>query len=596
MLSIPLHDDEVLASYLSRLSYAHGIYRMRTFCRDIGLDTSRLKIGDTTEVRKLAKLTDVPLQQLLASAVTSARNKPVQLKGHVFNPATLKREYLRFCPHCLADDLAAPSPFPGSQTYYRAIWFFPQVTACIAHERAIVEIERPGTIETQSHDFCALIGNLPDGIAPLTALSHKRKPTDFEKYVAARLEGRRSRHLLLDGLSLEAAINMCERFGVATTHGRKATSRKLTGEQLALARNAGFQQLKKGEHGILAVFDKLAASTETAAFSPHGCYGELYMSLHKAFKAPEYEIFRDLLKKHALTQNILAGTDLFGSPVEGGLVRVRDVAAELGIAPTLARATLKRRGRGRELASGLGIVKGDAKRDIEKHLETVWSWAEAREHLGCDLTTQRKLYEAGILTSDPEYTQGTCDKREVLSLERRLREVGMAQPDDRQVSLWEAVRPAESNIAEIIQIVLSGKLDTVSIVPGMPILKGLRVMVDEIKASYFPAGAITMSEAAELLCLSASGISTLLTYGGLKAEKLAFPREKWWAVDRLDAERFHRDYITLFECREISKRTQNWLSSNAKRQGIQPAFPTSIVVQAIFERRFADAIMTDSRR
>ncbi|RUM13481.1 hypothetical protein EFD56_27905 [Rhizobium phaseoli] len=118
------------------------------------------------------------------------------------------------------------------------------------------------------------------------------------------------------------------------------------------------------------------------------------------------------------------------------------------------------------------------------------------------------------------YTRTTCDKRDVISLERRLRELSIAEPNEHQVTLWEAVRPRESNIAEIIRTALSGKLRTVSALPGVPILQGLRVVVDEIKASFFPAGTITRAAACEMLRLSASGIGSLLSYGCVKAEKL----------------------------------------------------------------------------
>lgn len=591
MLSIPLHDDEVLTSYLSRWSYAHGLYRMRTFCRDIGLDVAKLKIGDAAELAKLARLSDIPVKRLRASAVVTARAKPVHLKGHVFLPTTLKREYLRFCPHCLVDDLATPSPYPGSQTYYRAIWFFPQVTSCIKHEREIIEIDHPGQLESLSHDFCAILGNLVDGLGPLQALSRERQATDFEKYVARRLNGERSPYPFLDALPLEAAIYMSERFGTATVYGRKATARKLEKEAIVLAREAGFNELKRGRKGAVAVLDRLAASSGAGAYSAHGCYGELYMALHKSFRGPDYDVFRDIIREHAATQNVIAGTSLFGAAVENDLVRLRDVASELGVPSTLARSTLKRRGK----APDMGIVSLDAKQQIANHLETLWTWAQAREHLGFDLTTQRKLHEAGILKSGPEYRHGTCDGRQVMSLEKRIRELVTSEHAEGLVSIWDAVRPAESNVAEVVQTVLDGKLKTVAMVDGQPVLQGLRVSAAEIRASFFPVGTITMSQAGERLHLTSSGISMLLQAGGLKAQKLPFPRDKWWAVDLEDTERFAEEFITLLECRNVSKRSQNWLSANAKKQGLAPAFSTAQVGQAIYPRRLARDIMTDCR-
>lgn len=594
MLSVPLHEDEVLSSYVSRLAYAHGLYRMRTFCRDIGLNATKLKLGDDKEIQKLADLTDIPRNRLVAAAVTKGASRSTKFRGHTFHLPVLKREFLRFCPHCLAADLRTPSPYPGSQTYYRFIWFFPQVQTCIKHDRAIIEIDQPGSIESASQDFCSLLGNLPDGVEPLLALSGQRQPTSFELYIAARLAGERSPYKFLDALGLEAAIAMCERFGVASAFGHKAKVRKLSDEQLVFARDAGFKKLVKGKKGVFQILDKLAGQVaKTGAQSAHGLYGELYMALSVSFKTPEYEVFRDLIREHSRTQTIITGSLIFGSPAVGTLSRIQEVASELGLPPSRLKRALERKGRKSQLSSDRGAINSNLKQEVEDHVETVWTIGAARDFLGCDITEMPTLRKSGLLSTGAGYTIKECDKREVIDLDRRLRSKCVGTPIPTQVPISDAAWKTKTGYAHIIQLILTDKLPTVSVVEGQPILSGLRVLESEVAAAHFPPGTITALKAGALLKLNRNAIAYLITTGDLKASKLPAPRSIYWAVDQADVERFNREFISLVECEEATDRSANWLRVNARRQGIEPAFPTNKAFQAIYERRFADMIMTD---
>ncbi|WP_413712528.1 TniQ family protein [Rhizobium sp. Rhizsp82] len=591
MLSIPLHDDEVLNSYVSRLAYAHGTYRMRTFCRDVGLNGSKLKYGDEDEVRKLAELVEMPAQRLLDAAVVSRIGKPVQLRGHKFNSHNLKREYFRLCPHCLVDDLASPSPFPGSQTYYRAIWFLPQVETCLVHNKKIIEIEQLGSLENASHDFCSLLGNLPDGVPALTALSTDLLPTECERYIAARLAGDTGSCKFLDDLSLEAVFNMCLRFGLAAMYGRKANPRKLQREQVNFARNVGFQHLRNGESGAFTVLEKLSKESGKPAYSARGSYGTLYAALNTSHQSTEYHQFRDLIKKHALQRTVLEGTELFDSFTAGNSVRLRDVASELGVSTAQVRATIKRRGKAEALADRMGVIRTNLKHEIEEHLNSAWLLSEAADYLGCHAHRAGTLRRAGIIEKGPGHTCHTCDKRQILDLELRLRSIANTEPTASHVPIEKAAWTSKTGYAEIVRLILEGKLRSVGSVPGMPILPSLRVDVDEINACYFPPGTMPMLRAASALHLSSHGIVALLKQGAVKAFKLPYPRAKNWAVDIGDVERFRRNFISLFECHEISGLPVRVLTHIARRNGILPTYPSEKGSQAIYRREDASAFL-----
>lgn len=201
------------------------------------------------------------------------------------------------------------------------------------------------------------------------------------------------------------------------------------------------------------------------------------------------------------------------------------------------------------------------------------------------------LRKSGLLSTGAGYTIKECDKREVIDLDRRLRGKCAGTPIPTQVPISDAAWKTKTGYAHIVQLILTDKLPTVSTLEGQPILSGLRVLESEVVAAHFPPGTIPAIEAGALLRLNHNAIGYLIKTGNLAATKLPPPRSTFWAVDQADAERFNREYISLVECEEATDQSANWLRVNARRQGIERAFPTNKAFQAIYERRFAGLIM-----
>ncbi|MBW9051159.1 TniQ family protein [Rhizobium mesosinicum] len=589
MLKIQLHDDETLTSFVSRLARANGVQRMRTFCIDLGIDVHKLKLGDRDQLVMIADLTGVPVERLMYSAAERSAKREVRLGNGWVQPSRLNRTYLRFCPHCIVDDNNSAAAFKGTAAYYRMQWFLPQLTTCAKHCSLIVEADAPKGLETNSHDFCAILERL-GGQDLLLKASIPRTPTAFETHLLSRISSSpSSAGPLIDILSLEALIVMSERLGIAALHGRAGNPRKLTSEQIHTARSAGFSSLSNGMQGVKTVLDTLVDCAPYGSHSAHGLYGTLYMALQQSYENAEYDVFRSTMAEHATaTGRLTPGTRIFDNKVTVGAVKLRDLATRVGVDPARLRREMRNRGTRSPVRSA---VKSNDARDIEEHFASLWTYAEARRFLGCNLRGLHSLFDAKIIDNETYgLQQGYCHRQGIYELAARIRQRATTADDLHLVPLMDATRPASSSVAEVLNYILAGKLSSVAINESLPILMGTKISVSEVRQAHVPHGYLTAADARAHLHLSLTGFAALIANGILSARSLGYPRQDWWILDNAEVERFRASYISLQECAAITGLSANALSNRAKRGGLVLAIPIERAGQAIYDRRHTEIL------
>lgn len=581
MLKVSIHDDEILTSFISRSARVNGVERMRSYCIDLGVSLPKLKLGDHGEVTRLADLVGVPPARLINAAVERDGRTRVRIGQEWLDNSRLNRMHLRFCPDCVASDVAMD---PSSGPYYRSCWLLPQVTTCIHHWKKIVEATQPQGLETNSQDFCAIIDQLSKQSPALLETSFGGVPTTFETYVARRMSGDMGPEAELARLPLETIIVMSELSGAAIAHPGMS-KRALSSEQISVVRELGFEAIKGGRQSFMESLDKIASSSPAGSCSPHGLYGSLYLALDRSRSNASYDIFRTAMIEHAkMSGRVAAGTLIFGASSTSTTTRLRSVAKGAGVAIDRVKRVLKAKNLTAP-AGAAGLVDPAAAADAKAHFSDVWSFKDAREFLGCNLRTFNSLLTAAIIPRPPlSFPQGYVSRAAVVDLSARLSASRTVDDDLHLVDIDAARTGAVSSVAEIVQYVIDGRLKFVAIKPGLPGLTALRVSIEEVRQAHLPESHVSADTAREVLRLNTTGFADLLRNGLLQTTPLAHPRETWNAVSLAEIERFKATHISMQECAEELSLSKNAMSSLAKRAEFTSVYPPELIGQKIFFR------------
>ncbi|MFS2154802.1 TniQ family protein [Rhizobium sp. Rhizsp42] len=581
MLKVSIHDDEILTSFVSRSARVNGVERMRSYCLDLGVSLPKLKLGDRVEITRLADLVGLLPGRLINAAVERDGRTRVRIGQEWFYNSRLNRMHLRFCPDCVASDVAMD---PSSGPYYRSCWLLPQVATCIRHQKKIVEATQPQRLETNSQDFCAIVEQLSKQSPALLETSFDGVPTTFETYVAGRMSGDMGPEAELARLPLETIIVMSELAGAAIAHPGMS-KRALSSERISQVRELGFEAIKGGRQSFMESLDKIASSSPAGSCSPHGLYGSLYLALDRSRSNGSYDIFRTAMIEHAkMSGRVAAGTFIFGASSTSTTTRVRSVAKEAGVAIDRVKRVLKAKNLTAP-AGAAGLVDPAAAAEAKAHFSDVWSFKDAREFLGCNLRTFNSLLTAAIIPRPPlSFAQGYVSRAAVVDLAARLSASRTIDDGSHLVDIDAARTGAVSSIAEIVEYVIDGRLQSVAIKPDLPVLDAIRVSIEEVRKAHLPDGHVTADAARDMLRLNTRGFADLAGNAFIKTRTLEHPRNNWHAVSLTEIERFRATYISLQECAEKLNLSKNAMAILAKRSGFASAFAPHVVGQQIFFR------------
>jgi hypothetical protein len=581
MLRVRIQAIETLTSFVSRSARANGVERMRSFCADIGVSPSKVKSGDPAEISRLAEVLDVSKARLAAAAVQRGKGTLVRIGNEWFDNGRLNRQHRRFCPECVKADMAVPTALPPGP-WYRSYWLLPQIEACVEHETRIMEIEQPQKLESNSQDFSAIIDLSLKRLPSLLETTEHLQPNSYERYLASRVTGTAVDNAFLAELPVETIIVLSEAIGASFSSGSSGVSPSEAVRREPSAH--GFACLEVGQAGFQKALDAISSSAPAGSFSPHGTYRRLYTAL-AYHEGASYDLFRRLLTEHAnSTGRVAPGTNLFRGRSAPAAIRVSAVAEEAGAAVARVKRVLKLTG-GSDAGGGAGLIDPVAADRAVKHFQDAWSLMKAREHLGCSLRVLRTLLDtASIPLPVPAMPQGFTSRANITEFADRIAAHASGQPSTTMEDLTTAADRADSSVPEIIAYILDGKLRSVALAADVPVLLGLRVDVEEVRRAHLPNGHVTAEEARSRLRLNATGFAGLVKAGHLKTVQLAFPRQKWWAVDSAEIDRFNSRYVTLQECAEKMDVTKNAMVSLARQWKLHPAYPYEVIGQKIFWR------------
>lgn len=584
LIKLVLHSDETLASFLSRLARINGRNALLGFLRDFGLSAIKIHQGDIAEFERLARVIDTPVEALLDRSVRCP-GAIAEYRGEKFNRLKLSRIVSRVCAHCLRDDESGSVGRPGTRSYARVLWMISSVYSCPRHDRALTAIDAHTYVMP---DLYRGLEKSADALARAILADEYLRSTDFERFVERRLAGTRSDGELLDAVPLQAAIDLCEIFGMARLRGRKFTLRGNDELELREAAEFGYRALVDDRDGVLLILDELASTKSRAAVrGGRAIYGSLYFLLNQKTRGPEYDVIRQIIREHT-TRKVatLSGASVFGKVGEAGLTVTNSLAKETGLhAATVARyladiAGSKRVTEDRDDT----FIDANLATDAVAALSDTMLLPAASELLGWKINDCRRLVNLGILVPavgravkgfglKPRYARTT-----VLELKERL----LARAASRAENL-QSLRTLNLSIVEghddILRAVFDGRLQIIGYVDGRSVLDAISVDFREV-IRRCPSATISGRAVCKMLRLERTTLLGLLSIGAFenRAEGTAI------AICAGDLDAFDRKYVSAAQVKRDHGLRRGDFDRRLSESGVSLAFPFEDIGQMIVER------------
>ncbi|MFG6619438.1 TniQ family protein [Sulfitobacter sp. 1A05707] len=584
---VPLQEDESSVSWAIRTARHHVDLNLPEFLHDLQLPLPDLLAGKRSAMSKLAALTGIAFEALVAHQPERLQARQYRFRGHEFSSSFLGGNRTAYCPHCLLEDEGQGD----GQRVARWPWLFKAVRTCEVHGCALQSAAKTAWSD-QMRNLQTLAPDARE-LHRLVDQSDLRPPSPLQTYVLRRLRGKHTSALWLNSQDIEQAFRASEMVGVLAGWGAKQRLGGFNDQDWEDAGRLGFDVTGEGETGIRALFFDVLRNVELrhGKAGSHTIFGFFYEWLQFDKTGRDPGPIRTILREFILENMAVSpGTDLLGEEV----VKTRrhhahSVAVKFNLHPKTVHRAFVSRGlissEDPDRMTGMDTCEADAAEELAGELQRAVPVAKLPTRMNATRPQVEMLLREGFLKPlDSGYRILTqvlrgVDAREVdrllVRLTKRATYVSRATPG--QVPIPQAAQEAKRYSGEIMCSLLAGDLHNVEIVDGTKGYLALLLDPSEVQSvlprdtSHLP---LTKKAAAEQLGVSLTALDLLL---GLKGNTPLIE----WVEDRLpgpikvrieqaEVNSFKRQYVTLGELIQRDG-TNHWVVIGKLRAaGIDP--------------------------
>jgi Domain of unknown function (DUF4268) len=267
----------------------------------------------------------------------------------------------------------------------------------------------------------------------------------------------------------------------------------------------------------------------------------------------------------------------------------------------------------RRILRALGLVRADRRQGISlgiqrEHVERIRSilhdgasLKEAATRIGENPEALYRLIRCGILpTAFRAGTEGHAahilKEADVDELIDRLTDgvPQVAAPPGSLMSLRGIVRTTKMEHAEIIRLILAGKLKPAARLAGAPPISGLYFHFNEVYAAYLSETrtALTSEAAASEIKLHSEEFRKLLQGNYIKGESRVESKRRFVAISRVELDRFKAKYAAAPEFAQILGTKATRASTRLVQLGLQPAIARDKCRKLFFYREDVEALLS----
>lgn len=599
-VKLPLAPFETATSYVARLAAVNDC-EVPEFCRDLGFELQDAVKGRDRALRRLAEVTGAPLDRLIRHSLRK-RDDAFFLNGEVLARPYLRRARTFVCSDCIRADVTNGSGPRHLRPYSRDRWSLDPIRSCHEHETMLVEMyaEANGTL---GYDFPTAVvmadpepWAMPSVPAPLGV-------SPYEAYLLNRIDGSNIELSWLDTFPWYAAARLCEMLGAISLDGARVRTEDYSFLQWYRAGAEGYRIATEGPAGITGLLDRLKESffEAKADWGLRSTFGRLYEWLAYEDADPAFNPVRDILREFAIgTMPFGEGDVIFDRPVEKRRVHsVRSAHLETELHPKRLRKLLVQAGivSRRDLALPDDRILFDADRAAKAIAEINGSMklTEVGRYLNIPRAQLEILLKAGHLK--PFIPAGTGNigshafaKSDIDQFRDKLFQgaIEVSTPAGRWHSIPGAAKRANCSAAEIVTLILEGRLASKGIDPAGAGYMAILVDLKEVKplVRREDHGGLKLRDVERKLRVSTPVLTALIDGGYLPTSTVPNPvnRCPQRVVMAEDLTSFQQTYVSLTDIATDRGVYAATLKDELAASGIHPAFDPA-VIRARFYRR-----------
>ncbi|MGF9565114.1 TniQ family protein [Neorhizobium sp. BT27B] len=596
LLRVPLFDDELLASWLSRLATANGRPSFQ-FCADLGIDHRRALRGGGPEVEKLSLLSGYPSEKIRRHAAVLGKGSCMTLFGETFSKTVIEKHALRVCPDCLAVDEMEAGRLPGTRRYLRAHWLLSDVRACDIHDRAIVNLGLRS--RSRKIGICEELQLRKVEIEELSKSAPHVTATSAERFARMRFAAAGGHGELVDSLQAHVVLDFSRILGAVVKHGKHKSERDISADDLRLATAAGFDILCEGAPAVHSALDEFVDPDGQRA--PYSTYGRLYSVLFVHRRQDSYAPLRELVMAHARLNVLPRAASMNSSKSNFKWTSITALARDTGLDRSTVRHHLVNSGAISE--NSPKSVSSEVAVAFRKEASDFIKLTEARRMLGCQLELFYRLLDKGLIARLYPADSGTPEtkaakwvrfvkKSEVLRFRSALYDRVTVKPEKDMRSVREASRVTGLSQTELLAQIIDGRHAKVAsrgkplIVDDLAIFVGRPI--DKNDETY-----VSLRNAAVELALH-HNVVFKLTKHGVFTKTFERTGRRFVMLDRTEVAEFKARYISVGQLVKETGIDRNTLLGRARAKKIEAVFPPTEVRGYFIRTAEREALLSDA--
>ncbi|UWQ75811.1 TniQ family protein [Leisingera sp. M658] len=600
-----LGNREPAFSFASRVAAYNGV-STQDFTADMGLSFTRIIDGATKDLAQLAILCSQSAEAIEAWSPKYLGSRRHRFRGQYMHAKAIRETTVRGCPLCLREDAEGQDLPPDQAMHLRGDWLFRPVTLCLEHLHPLVPLWKASS-KTDRYDVATRMAEIAPAIFSGELDEPTREPSDFDKWIGARLRGEKS-GIWLDQFSLYPAAHFCELLGRTLWTQKWPKWRKFPPEDAWLVFSAGFQWAYCGEERIRDALGQIQDQVGEPTEGPKKKFGDLYDRLAFDLRSEEYSQFRAILRDHiATTWPLGPGDDLMGEPVlERRVHSVITASREVGMDPRRLRKLLVEAGYVQPREAGdkgkWEVFDAAAAKPFLDGLNSLKSAGEFQTALSIPRYQFELLREDGYFQPflDGADHKPLWDVRAGRAFIEKL--LTGAEPIYVPMHQWSDIPKAGQRLqirpGAIIQMIETGQLRRIGKHMTKDGYLSLLVTTDEVERLMQrpDAPGISLEKFAQQCGLVRAAAVRLVRRGhtpstvGLNPKTGAMQR----FLSPADIEAFHKRFVTLRGLAVEKGMTWQSLRVRLKENGVLPFSPDGEDYGAIFERSEIDLLLDEA--
>ncbi len=573
-LHLTLHafPAEPTISLASRIAMKHGIANVSDLILDLGITWQHFRNGRPTAVRSFAEMVGADPDDLIHVTFMPGAEGGFGFRGHLLDRPMVNRRAARVCPRCILDDHERGG---GLARYSRSYWQLTQFRICQVHGLPIRALSNRSELR-YAMDFAQIID---DNFADIQRLADAStpQPNGFEAWLMRRLSDKASDQWI-DRLPISAAVQFCEKAGVALCFGPDIAPLGLDEKQLAQATEAAFQRLTSTTGGIQLLLSDIWKPPQSGRLRYVTAFGHLWRWLERVEADHRYDRILDEVTRFVFdNQPIPAGKILLGRECKQRKLHTAQSAAEAyGLNSSRTYRLL------RELSEGQGSL---AVKDVDRVLSKINSYLprmKAARHLGVSTGMFDRLRRLGHVRAafsaekvTDLYDVGDLDKLRQ-SIFSQIQIVSRRPPNCSRVV--DAASAVSIYAEDVLTLIIDRKLEFVGQQVGRTKMTDILVDRDELRDLVYgpeapqPETKLTIQQARKVLYLNTETIAWFMREGYL-------PTARYWnkrrrrhhrLLDKADLNAFADKYISLGALAAEARIQANHVARRLERNRIIP--------------------------